>query len=384
MTGIEFASQPQSVASENAAAESPLILPPVSPKRLSVSAYSGSDCDPEVQFNLRTSGVALHDELQFELTEERKLREKAESELCEMKSKAKDIRQRWKLAARELNKIQRQGQGSGFYQVTDNYLIDLITRLRYNIRNIAIQYFSEPLDRVRRPLENSVLYATLESTTPGSDKFFEYLLSSAQRPKIIQAFFWNVLVDDVFNRFRWAGRGSRSMWKLYSILKPDTEGKTYLNPEAEKRFHVWRANTVGLLLDSMTRELSHEVDEEVQQWKAKTIDQVEAVIYWYRSPDSEGYQEEFLRILDEALELDKEISRQVTGVRFLFHEQESNPVFDPSMMELEKDEKVSGGKQKVSLVTSPAVVKRGKSTGESFNEATLLLRMEVTCEDPRR
>jgi len=133
----------------------------------------------------------------------------------------------------------------------------------------------------------------------------------------------------------------------------------------------------------MDKELSHEADEKLQRWKTRFFNDVEAVICWYRTPYSEGYEQEFLRIIGEALELDKEISRQVTGVQLVFQGKGSNPVFDSSTMELEKGEKASGSRQKVFLVTSPAVVKRGKSTGESFNEATLLLRMEVSCEDPR-
>lgn len=162
----------------------------------------------------------------------------------------------------------------------------------------------------------------------------------------------------------------------------DSDWKICPNPEAEKRFHVWRATTVGLLLDSMDKELSHKADEKLQQWKTGFFDDVEAVIRRYRTPYSEGYKQELLRIIGEALELDKEISRQVTGVQLVFQGKGSNPVFDSSTMELEKGEKASGSKQKVFLVTSPAVVKRGKSTGESFNEATLLLRMEVSCEEP--
>ena len=220
MDVIELASQPQSVTSEIAAAERSRPPPLVPRKRFSASAHSGSNYDPEVQSNPSTSDVAFHNELQSELTKERELRESAESELRKMQTEVKDIRQRWKLAARELDKIQRQGQPSGFYQVTDNYLIDLITRLRYSIRNISIQYFSEPLGTVRRLQEDGVLYPFMESTTPGSDDFFEYLVSPARRPKVIQAFLWKVLVDKLFGQFRWAGRGSGPIGRLYDVLGP--------------------------------------------------------------------------------------------------------------------------------------------------------------------
>ncbi|KAF2500103.1 hypothetical protein BU16DRAFT_578124 [Lophium mytilinum] len=380
MDGIEVASQPETVGSRKVAAE-------IAPDTLPVPPHGGSEFEPEVQSSPCASEVASYDELQSELTKERGTRVNAENELRKMETELKDIRQRWKLTARELGIIQRKGQGSGFYQVTDDYLIGLITRLRYNIQNISIQYFSERLGRASRPPKNGVLYAFMRSTTPGSDDFLEYLTHPALRPKVIEAFFWRVLVSRLFYNFKWAGRTFLSMWELYRVLEPshhaNTDWKACPNPEAEKKYHIWRSNTVALLLDSMDEKLSHKADETLPRWKARFFDQVGVMISSYRASHVRDYREEFMRIIDEALELDKEISRQVTGIQFLFQAIDSNPDFDCSTMEREKGVKVSGNKQKVLLVTSPAVVKRGRSTGEGFNEATLLLRSELLCEDRR-
>jgi hypothetical protein len=140
----------------------------------------------------------------------------------------------------------------------------------------------------------------------------------------------------------------------------------------EKRFQVWRTTTVDLLLNSTNKDPDNEANR-LLQWKAEIFHEVEDVIGGCRRPNSDGYKQEFLRILDEALELDKEINKQVARVQLVFESEGSNSVFDPSMMELEKGEELSGSKREAFLVTSPAVVKRGKSNGESFSEVALLL-----------
>ncbi|KAF1974204.1 hypothetical protein BU23DRAFT_368103, partial [Bimuria novae-zelandiae CBS 107.79] len=66
------------------------------------------------------------------------LRQK-EKELLNTKREVEGFRTRWKQTAKDLRKIQTQGQGPN--QVTDNYLIGLVKRLRYNIQNFCIQYF---------------------------------------------------------------------------------------------------------------------------------------------------------------------------------------------------------------------------------------------------
>jgi hypothetical protein len=64
---------------------------------------------------------------------------KRESELTERESELAEARKGWRKVASELNKIRTKGQG--FYQVTDQYLIDKTNSLRYSIRNFSIQYF---------------------------------------------------------------------------------------------------------------------------------------------------------------------------------------------------------------------------------------------------
>jgi hypothetical protein len=133
----------------------------------------------------------------------------------------------------------------------------------------------------------------------------------------------------------------------------------------------------------MDDQMRLKADERIQQWKTKLVENVEAVIGPYRKPHSkDGYEQQLLGILDEVLNLDKEISRQVAGVHWLFQERWFSPVFDASTMVLEKGETPPEEKQHISLVTSPGFVKRGKSTGEDFDNVALLLPMEVSCWTP--
>ncbi|KAF2682389.1 hypothetical protein K458DRAFT_307514 [Lentithecium fluviatile CBS 122367] len=315
---------------------------------------------------------------------------KAESELRRVQTENKDIRQRWKQAARELDKVQRQGQGSGLYQITDNYLIDLITQLRYNIRSFSIQYFSERIGKFVLPPKNADFHPHMVATMPDSEYLVELLRYPDWRAKAVQAFLWQVLVHRVFDRFKWGGLDSDLLRDLCRSLRPrnrsDTKCDSNASPEAERKFRIWRATTVGLLLDSMDlmdEKLSHETNKDLEEWKSWLSKGVEDVIGGVRRPDSQGYAQEFQRIIDEALVLDKEISRQVSAVRWTYPGKEIPAIFDSSTMEAEKGEKISEARQKVVLVTSPGVVKRGKSTGEDFDKETLLLRMEVFCERPR-
>ncbi|KAF2649413.1 hypothetical protein K491DRAFT_721680 [Lophiostoma macrostomum CBS 122681] len=325
------------------------------------------------------------DELEIELRKERELREHVEEELRETQAELDEIRRYWKQATRELDKLQRQGQQSGFYQITDNYLIQLINVLRYNINNLAVQYFSEPSTIAEVHGEDTTpLSIYLRFANPRTAIRDRFLNDAEHRPTIIKAFMWKVLVTEIYGKLRWAGRSSFSLWSLQDTLKPKKDANahwsTCADTEAERKYNIWRATTVNHVLDAMDEQAKLKADEKVQQWKRKLVENIEAVIGAYRKPHAqEGYEQQLLEILDEWLNLDKEISRQTASVEWLFQERWFNPVFDPSTMVLEKGEAPPKEKQHISLVTSPGVVKRGKSTGEDFENVALLLPMEVSC-----
>jgi hypothetical protein len=155
------------------------------------------------------------------LGKERELREEAEEDVRETQTELDEIRRYWKQTTRELDKLQRQGQQSGFYQITDNYLVQLINVLRYNIRNLAVQYFSEPVATAMGNEDDaSPLSVYLRFANPRTVIRNSFLNDVEQRPKIIQAFLWKVLVTETSGKLRWAGRSSFSLWNLQDALKP--------------------------------------------------------------------------------------------------------------------------------------------------------------------
>ncbi|XXH01909.1 hypothetical protein Hte_008271 [Hypoxylon texense] len=77
-----------------------------------------------------------------ELNDEKKLRTKVENELLQLKNKLKNVQSTLSRTAIQLDKIQSQTRE--FNQVTDEELKGMATQLQYNVRNFAIQYFSEP------------------------------------------------------------------------------------------------------------------------------------------------------------------------------------------------------------------------------------------------
>ena len=157
-------------------------------------------------------------ELQNVLAVERGLREQTQDELQQRSMEAEETRKRWKQAARELDKIRAQSQG--FYQVTDNYLIELTTQLRYNIRSFAIQYFGGEVPSSVQIERTDYWKMYMEFTTRATRGHEAYLLSQKKCHSIIQAFIWRFLVDQVFDKFRWAGDAGKPLRKLCKFVRP--------------------------------------------------------------------------------------------------------------------------------------------------------------------
>ena len=157
-------------------------------------------------------------ELQNMLAVEQGLREQTQDELQQRSMEAEETRKRWKQAARELDKIRAQSQG--FYQVTDNYLIELTTQLRYNIRSFAIQYFGGEVPSSVQIERTDYWKMYMEFTTRATRGHEAYLLSQKKCHSIIQAFLWRFLVDQVFDKFRWAGDAGKPLRKLCKFVRP--------------------------------------------------------------------------------------------------------------------------------------------------------------------
>ncbi|KAF5703343.1 hypothetical protein FMUND_13042 [Fusarium mundagurra] len=279
---------------------------------------------------------------------------------------ATKFRKLWKKAAMEHDKFRASGQG--FYQITDEYLVELINHLRLNIRDLSIQYFDGiALKGDRFTFYKPDYFSHLNNTTLERKGFMRYLESSTRSHEVVQAFLWRVIVHEIFEKFEWLGADtSKDFRHLRHGLKPpllvNTEGGPLVpNHEAERKFHCWSSTTISMLLTSI------DVEKTNDHMKNRTVHHVDriinTVVNLLRTDKERSFQSQLSAIVTEAFALDKEISRQVARViwRFNISRQEEN------------DDHPDAVPSKPGLVMAPAVFKRGKSTGEGFDHETKLL-----------
>ena len=93
----------------------------------------------------------------------------------------------------------------------------------------------------------------------------------------------------------------------------------------------------------------------------------------------EGFAAQLSDIIKEALALDQLFSKQVAEIYWTMGINEPG-AFREASMELQQGEKRPVGGQKVQLVVTPGLIKRGRSTGENYEMTSMLLRMTVSCE----
>ncbi|KAH8670596.1 hypothetical protein BGZ61DRAFT_537247 [Ilyonectria robusta] len=291
-----------------------------------------------------------------------------ENALAESEAERIDVRKSWKKAALEVDKLRKSGQV--FYKLTDEYLVELITQLRYTIRDFALQYFdgnfqeatgvdppvrvthfSRIRDEIYRdrslsrdqgsPNPSRKIYLEyLEHTTPAECSYRHYL-GSGNFYKIIQAFLWNVVKGKILGHFLWMNRTTAGdFWNLRLSLRP---GKSRPDPEAERKFQMWSATTTGLILDAVAVNSKEEHDDllNLENKKARIIGYIKETIGRWSTPDNGGFNDQLSAILDKALALDREISRQVSKVEWIFAwERSANNKFNPDTMDLEKGDTI--------------------------------------------
>ncbi|KAL2670671.1 hypothetical protein Neosp_014460 [[Neocosmospora] mangrovei] len=260
----------------------------------------------------------------------------------ELEEKEKEVTERtrmWKKAATELNKLRAQS----FYQITDEYLVGLIVKLRYSIRNFSLQYFegtSPPKISLFAQLPNYLNHAS--AIIPGKEEEIYSGVHSKRDYQIIQALIWRVLVAEVFNKFAWVGgKTSESFKHLHTKLDPawnsDSRGIERPEPEAERKFQTWSATTIGLLLDAQ----GPEERSQVMMWQRKEKGRIVGRLlntFGSIAGSREDLAGELSSIIGEAFVLGKEISRQIARIAWTLDLEKQT--FDEETMELETGDPV--------------------------------------------
>ncbi len=143
--------------------------------------------------------------------------------------------------------------------------------------------------------------------------------------------------------------------------------------EAKRKFQMWRANTTTLLLDSMKSDQANDHESHRKRIKDKVLDIYELLRPFSKSKGKD-LRDQLFHLVDEALDLDKVISKQVAEVIWDFGQ------FNQDSMELQQSNQQTSDGGNVLLVSAPGMIKRGKSTGEDFGVANILLEMEASWE----
>lgn len=154
----------------------------------------------------------------------------------------------------------------------------------------------------------------------------------------------------------------------------DASGGTPDEIQAQRKFHTWKANTTTLVAEWMKLD-EQEGRKEREGFaidKAKEI--CRSLATFSTSKDRELFGD-MSNIIAEALDLDLLLSKQVACVQWWYGAGEGTQRFDPESMDLEGEVG-----DHVCLYLAPAVLKQGKSNGESFDRTNLLLKMQVVCQ----
>ncbi|KAI0532863.1 hypothetical protein GGR58DRAFT_147999 [Xylaria digitata] len=331
--------------------------------------------DEEVTIQLDEASLQqLHQKiasLEQQLDEEKKLHIKTQNTL--------DLtRKEWKQVAHELSKQLSDTKPS--HIVTDDYLKDLVEELRYDIRCFSEKYFGglplQPWPQSPEGRKGSLVLPEQYGQCPVS-------------PALAQSFIWRVLEKRVFGRYQWPADDEvgQGLYKLSKSLRPSKRAvllwtqcaectyscKTVSNPDEEendsenetlRKFHIWRATTTNMMFHAEDPvEVQKSWRELAESLMEKRINPITSNII--SSSGDERYRKLLMEIIEKALILDREISRQVAWIRWSFEDLEYYSETVESAAPINQD--------CLQVITAPALVKRGKSSGEGFGEQLELL-----------
>lgn len=149
--------------------------------------------------------------------------------------------------------------------------------------------------------------------------------------------------------------------------------------EAKRKFQMWRANTTNLLLDSMISDQAND-HESHRKWIMDKLIDIYELLRPFSKSKGKNLSDQLFHLVDEALDLDKVISKQVAEVIWNFGLETGSGQLNQDLMELQQSNQQTSDGGNVLLVSAPGMIKLGKSTGEDFGVENVLLEMEAFWE----
>ncbi|KAB8272951.1 hypothetical protein BDV30DRAFT_211266 [Aspergillus minisclerotigenes] len=311
----------------------------------------------------------------------KRLRNELQAERQKLKNAEESSRmqqKKYKQALIENNKLVSQSQA--FPLMTDSYLISQVEHLRQEIRNFAIQHYDG--DTFNGPNKGNLDPAFWRHYMEPTTRTYapeDYLEVSEMRPMVIEAFLWRVIVGEVFNNYWWAIRIQRALSRVMNFVKKRSSSK----PEDIRKVQMWAASTTELVIEA--HNLSQETrgfDEHPDLKKDKLAEDICDILEPYCCSHDSSLSRQLRHVLDNAIALDRDISRQVAQVKWEFPPKDDMVSFDPDTMKLREGEKISASSvnREVQIVICPCLRKRGKSDGKDFQTEILLMKAKVSCE----
>ncbi|TRX93942.1 hypothetical protein FHL15_005020 [Xylaria flabelliformis] len=324
---------------------------------------------------MNTNLNALHRD-KYEKASLQKDLQRTQDDLKRATENLQEVQKKWKKATSQLDQL--QSKEACTYQLADSELIGSVKQLRYNIRNFASQHFEGKAPPGSTNITTGNLTTYLLETTE-DDLYFDYLLSPSQGPYVVQSFLWRLLVGEIFEKFCWAPRLRKAMNAVYETLRPRYEDehnrRASMTSDAEQKFQNWKATTSTLILKSLREgEASGDMTDEVGESIDGFIIEVFNILQPFTRSRDERMLEDLRSIFETAICLDRDLCRQEGSVYWVFPPSLYRVKFNLDEMRVEQ---ASRSGQYVKLVTAPALVKRGKTTGKNATANYMLLKMAV-------
>ncbi|KAJ5686656.1 hypothetical protein N7536_009275 [Penicillium majusculum] len=266
------------------------------------------------------------------------------------------------------------------HQLEDAAITLRAKRLRLSIRTFAEQFGEvHPSDHPNLKKSYSLFKRYLYAS---EDTLATYIESPSARPKILRPFLWTFLYEEVFDKFFWAPPDIRSALRtLRDLIEPSQEDLSDEETEVERKQITWRADTTNMVLERLN-ENTHKTRDSQHNFVSAKAQKLVGLLEPIVCRDKRTLYDPLVKLLNESLELDLVLSQQVAIWSWEF----------PKKLPCQFDKEVHTTIQKrhhgqiyeIKLVLAPALMKRGKSSGDDFLDQYAQVKMEVEIDTPRQ
>lgn len=375
------------------------------PESRSYETRSPTTSNPEPMEHANADSRAKLDKAERDLAAERSLHDQTRKELDLLRQslshektalrQAEGDKEKWKRVAGDRQKQLRAtthelnrliGSTQGFSKMDDSEFRTKADQLRGDIRNMTLCHL-EGTDELKISDSTYALFSQrLQLPEP---LLKDYLQSSSTRAEVVQAFMWETLRVDIFSRFRWIPQQPSEAMKTMSIflgeyhtarprysqveqlthtrLEPFQTPDIDIVPDAKRKFHTWRATTTNIMMEilGLDREQVLKDASKLCQEQASLITNDLSDLL---QPSCRGTVEDLLiDIFDQSLILSEMIDTQLASITWSDTKRKHKAgQSDPHMMDFQY-EKSHPSHEPRRLVIAPGLVRRGKSSGDSFD-----------------